>query len=65
MITGAAICPAAPLLARELTGRDPVIPELRQACAAAAGQLIKSEPEMIAVVGSGPTHGGLAGRRAP
>ena len=54
MITGAAICPPAPLLARELTGRDPVIPELRQACAAAAGQLIKSEPELIAVVGSGP-----------
>ena len=54
MITGAAVCPPAPLLARELTGLDPVIPELRQACAAAAGQLIKSEPEMIAVVGSGP-----------
>jgi hypothetical protein len=54
VITGAAICPPAPLLARELTGLDPVIPELRQACAAAAGQLIKSEPEMIAVVGPGP-----------
>ncbi len=54
MITGAAICPPAPLLARELTGLDPVIPELRQACATAAGQLIKSEPELIAVVGPGP-----------
>ena len=54
MITGAAICPPAPLLARELTGLDPVIPDLRQACAAAAGQLIKSGPELIAVVGSGP-----------
>ena len=52
MITGAAICPAAPLLARELTGRDPVIPELRQACAAAVGLLVRSGPEVIAVVGT-------------
>ena len=53
MIAGAAICPPAPLLARELTGLDPVIPELRQACAAAAERLVKSEPEVIAVVGPG------------
>jgi hypothetical protein len=53
VITGVAICPPAPLLARELTGLDPVIPELRQACAAAAGRLVRSEPEVIAVVGSG------------
>ncbi len=51
MITGAAICPAAPLLARELTGRDPVIPGLRQACAAAVARLVRSGPEVIAVVG--------------
>ncbi len=51
MITGAAVCPAAPLLARELTGRDPVIPELRQACAAAVDRLVRSRPEVIAVVG--------------
>ena len=49
----AAICPPAPLLARELTGLDPVIPELRQACAAAAERLVKSAPEVIAVVGAG------------
>jgi len=49
----AAICPAAPLLARELTGLDPVIPELRQACAAAAERLVKAGPEVIAVVGPG------------
>ena len=53
MITGVAICPPAPLLARELTGLDPVIPELRQACAAAAERLVKSAPEVIAVVGPG------------
>src|SRR5271165_7206374 len=53
MIAGVAICPPAPLLARELTGLDPVIPELRQACAAAAGRLVKSSPEVIAVVGPG------------
>jgi len=53
VITGVAICPPAPLLARELTGLDPVIPELRQACAAAAGRLVRSEPEVIAVVGAG------------
>jgi len=49
-----AICPPAPLLARELTGLDPVIPELRQACAAAAGRLVKAGPDVIAVVGPGP-----------
>ena len=53
MIAGVAICPPAPLLARELTGLDPVIPELRQACAAAAGQLVETGPEVIAVVGPG------------
>ena len=53
MITGVAICPPAPLLARELAGLDPVVPELRQACAAAAERLVRARPEMIAVVGPG------------
>jgi hypothetical protein len=53
VIAGAVICPPAPLLARELTGLDPVVPELRQACAAAVERLVKAEPEVIAVVGSG------------
>ena len=53
MIAGVVICPPAPLLARELTGLDPVVPELRQACATAVERLIKAEPEVIAVVGSG------------
>jgi hypothetical protein len=53
VIAGVVICPPAPLLARELTGLDPVIPELRQACAAAAERLVRSGPEVIAVVGPG------------
>ena len=53
MITAAAICPPAPLLARELTGLDSVIPALRRACAAAVGRLVRSAPEIIAVVGPG------------
>ena len=53
MITAAAICPPAPLLARELTGLDPVVPELRRACAAAVDRLVRSGPEVIAVVGLG------------
>jgi hypothetical protein len=50
----AAICPPAPLLARELTGLDPVVPQLRRACAAAVERLVRSGPEAIAVVGPGP-----------
>ncbi len=53
MITAAAICPPAPLLARELTGLDPVVPELRQACAAAVERLVRAGPEVVAVVGPG------------
>ena len=52
VITGAAICPPAPLLARKLTGRDPVIPELREACTAVVTRLVRSGPEVIAVVGA-------------
>ena len=65
MITGVAICPPAPLLARELTGLDPVIPELRQACAAAAERLVRSGAEVIAVVGPGRRTAVLAARLAP
>jgi hypothetical protein len=54
VITATAICPPAPLLARELTGLDPVVPELRQACAVAVERLVRSGPEVIAVVGPGP-----------
>ncbi|HEU5421105.1 MAG TPA: hypothetical protein VFV41_25700 [Streptosporangiaceae bacterium] len=51
MITAAALCPAPPLLARELTGGDPVLPELREACLAAVRALQRTRPEVIAIVG--------------
>ncbi|HUB41898.1 MAG TPA: hypothetical protein VMA72_23885 [Streptosporangiaceae bacterium] len=53
MLIAAALCPAPPLLARELTGADPVVPELRRACLDAATDLLQSSPDMIAVVGTG------------
>lgn len=54
MIVRAALCPSPPLLARELTGRAEVLPELRAACAAAVGHLLGAAPDVIAVVGAGP-----------
>jgi hypothetical protein len=51
MIVAAAICPWPPLLVRELTGADPVLPELRAACAAAVGALLAAGPDAVAVVG--------------
>jgi hypothetical protein len=45
------LCPAPPLLARDLTGRDPVLPELRHACARAAAELIQDGPELVVVTG--------------
>ena len=54
MITGAALCPGPPLLVRELTGADPVLPELREACAEAVATLLRDRPGAVAVVGPGP-----------
>ena len=51
MISAAALCPAPPLLARELTGADPVLPELRQACLDAVTALLSGGPDLVAVVG--------------
>jgi hypothetical protein len=51
MLVAAAVCPAPPLLARELTGADPVIPDLRQACAAAVAAALDSQPDLVVVVG--------------
>ena len=51
MITAAALCPAPPLLARELTGLDPVLPELRAACREAVAALAASGPDVIVIVG--------------
>ena len=53
MITSAALCPWPPLLVRELTGADPVLPELRAACAEAVAELLRDGPEVVAVVGPG------------
>jgi hypothetical protein len=51
VIIQAALCPGAPLLVRELTGADPVLPELRDACAGAVAALLRDRPEVVAVVG--------------
>jgi hypothetical protein len=53
MITSAVLCPWPPLLVRELTGADPVLPELRAACAEAVAALLRDGPEVVAVVGPG------------
>jgi hypothetical protein len=53
VLTAAALCPAPPLLARELSGADPVVPELRQACREAADALVQADPDVIVVVGAG------------
>jgi hypothetical protein len=51
MLIAAALCPAPPLLARELTGADPVLPELRQACRAAVDELVRADADVVVVVG--------------
>jgi hypothetical protein len=53
VIIGAALCPWPPLLVRGLTGTDPVLPELRAACAEAVATLLRDDPEVVAVVGPG------------
>jgi hypothetical protein len=55
MIIRAVLCPSPPLLARELTGRDIVLPELRDACAAAVASLLSARPDVVAVVGGAAT----------
>ncbi len=52
MIIAAALCPAPPLLIRELTGADPAAPELRSACLDAVTELTAAAPDVIAVVGA-------------
>jgi hypothetical protein len=53
VIVRAAVCPSPPLLARELTGRAEILPELRDACAAAVAHLLAATPDVVAVVGGG------------
>jgi len=54
LITAAAVVPSPPLLARQLTGRQVVLPELREACAVAAGRLLARPADVVVVVGAGP-----------
>jgi hypothetical protein len=54
MIIAAALCPSPPLLVRELTGTDPVVADLRDACANAVHALVAARPDVIVVVGPGP-----------
>jgi hypothetical protein len=54
VLVAAAICPSPPLLARELTGADPVVPELRAACADAVALALSSGPGLVALVGAAP-----------
>jgi len=51
MITAAALCPAPPLLARELSGQTEILPDLRHACTVAVAHLVAAAPDVIAVVG--------------
>lgn len=51
VITAAGLCPWPPILARELTGIDPVIPELRASCAEVIDRLIRTAPDAVVVVG--------------
>jgi hypothetical protein len=57
VITGAALCPSPPLLCAELTGRRPVLPELRAACSEAVGRLLGHDPEVVVVVGPAAATG--------
>jgi hypothetical protein len=51
VLTGAALCPSPPLLYPGLTGREAVLPALREACAGAVGRLLAGNPEAVAVIG--------------
>ncbi|MGN6681770.1 MAG: hypothetical protein ACTHKL_28745, partial [Streptosporangiaceae bacterium] len=61
MIVSAALCPAAPLLVRDLTGADEAARDLRQACLAAVAELTAGTPEVVAVVGAGDRTGAWNG----
>ena len=51
MIVRAALCPSPPLLAAGVTGQDALLPELREACAAAVGWLLAAAPDAVTVIG--------------
>jgi hypothetical protein len=51
MIVRAALCPSPPLLAAGVTGQEVLLPELRDACAAAITWLLAATPDTVAVIG--------------
>lgn len=53
MIDAAALCATPSALARELTGADPVMPELRKACQDATAALVHGGSDLVTVVGAG------------
>jgi hypothetical protein len=57
VIAAAALCPSPPLLHPAVTGRDPVLPELRAACAKATRRLVREAPELITVIGPADATG--------
>ncbi len=58
MIIRAALCPCPPLLARELTGRDPLVSGLREACAEVTARLVDADPGAVIVAGPAPETAG-------
>ena len=64
MIVSAALCPAPPLLIRDLNGARPVAADLRNACLASIAEITAATPDVITVVGAGTrtrTWNGAAG----
>jgi hypothetical protein len=60
VITAAALCASPPLLHPDLTGREAVVPEIRElraACAQAAGRLLRDDPDVVVVAGSAAVTG--------
>jgi hypothetical protein len=53
VIAAAALCPAAPLMATELTGDDPTAAAVRAAASEAAARLVASGVGLVAVVAAG------------
>jgi hypothetical protein len=51
VVIAAAVCPWPPVLAAELTGPDPVISALRDACGQAVRRLVRARPDLVAVIG--------------
>ena len=52
MIVATAVCPAPPLLLRELSGGRDVAADLRKACEDAVGALVAAAPDVIVVLGA-------------